>query len=61
MNSPRHTEIGFEDKVCEMLKANGRFFNGPLPYEKGYAYDKLLRDAKRRSRPLFDKLGLHKH
>jgi hypothetical protein len=25
------------------------------------SYDKLLRDAKRRNRVLFDKLGLHKH
>jgi hypothetical protein len=36
-----------------------------LPEGNGYieiiSYDKLLRDAKRRNRALFDKLGIHKH
>lgn len=36
-----------------------------LPDGNGYieitSYDKLVRDAKRRNRVLFDKLGLHKH
>jgi hypothetical protein len=36
-----------------------------LPSGEGYveiiSYDKLLQDAKRRNRVLFDKLGLHKH
>lgn len=36
-----------------------------LPEGNGYveiiSYDKLLRDAKRRNRVLFEKLGLHKH
>lgn len=36
-----------------------------LPGGEGYveiiSYDKLLQDAKRRNRVLFDKLGLHKH
>lgn len=35
-----------------------------LPKGNGYveivSYDKLVRDAKRRNRILFDKLGLHK-
>jgi hypothetical protein len=36
-----------------------------LPDGNGYieiiSYDKLLRDAKRRNRALFEKLGIHKH
>ena len=36
-----------------------------LPEGNGYveiiSYDKLVRDAKRRNRVLFEKLGLHKH
>ena len=36
-----------------------------LPAGNGYveiiSYDKLVRDAKRKNRVLFDKLGLHKH
>ena len=36
-----------------------------LPSGEGYveiiSYDKLLQDAKRRNRVLFEKLGLHKH
>jgi len=39
MSSPRHTEIVFEDGVCETLKANGWLFGGPLPYQPGHAYD----------------------
>lgn len=54
MNSPCHTEIVIEDEVCETLpEGNG--------YMEIISYDKLLRDAKRRNRVLFDKLGLHKH
>lgn len=34
-----HTEEQFEDEVCEVLKANGWLYAGPLPYQKGYAYD----------------------
>jgi type I restriction enzyme R subunit len=34
-----HTEIVFEDEVCEHLKAHGWLCDGPLPYQKGYAYD----------------------
>ncbi len=41
----------------------GYFFT--LPEGNGYveiiSYDKLVRDAKRRNRMLFEKLGLHKH
>jgi hypothetical protein len=41
----------------------GYFFT--LPEGNGYieiiSYDKLVQDAKRRNRMLFDKLGLHKH
>ncbi len=39
MSSPRHTEIVFEDEVCETLKANGWLFDGPLPYQPGHVYD----------------------
>jgi type I restriction enzyme, R subunit len=34
-----HTEERFEDEVCETLKSNGWLFDGPLPYQRGYAYD----------------------
>ena len=34
-----HQEVVFEDEVCTHLKANGWLFDGPLPYEKGHAYD----------------------
>jgi type I restriction enzyme R subunit len=34
-----HTEERFEDEICEALKAQGWLFDGPLPYQKGYAYD----------------------
>lgn len=34
-----HTEERFEDEVCETLKAHGWLFDGPLPYQKGHAYD----------------------
>ena len=44
---------------------DGEGFFKTLPGGEGYveiiSYDKLLRDAKRRNRVLFDKLGLHKH
>lgn len=35
--------------------------SGGQGYVEIISYDKLLRDAKRRNRVLFDKLGLHKH
>ncbi|MFM0069558.1 type I restriction endonuclease [Paraburkholderia sediminicola] len=35
-----HTEEQFEDEVCAVLKANGWLYEGPLPYQKGFAYDK---------------------
>jgi len=34
-----HSEEQFEDEVCEVLKANGWLYKGPLPFQKGYAYD----------------------
>lgn len=34
-----HTEEQFEDEVCEVLKASGWLFDGPLPYQKGFTYD----------------------
>lgn len=34
-----HTEEQFEDEVCEVLKANGWLCDGPLPFQKGFAYD----------------------
>ncbi len=34
-----HTELQFEDEVCEALKNSGWLYEGPLPYQKGYAYD----------------------
>ena len=44
---------------------DGEGYFKTLPGGEGYveiiSYDKLLRDAKRRNRVLFDKLGLHKH
>lgn len=47
----------------ETADKEGYFYT--LPNGNGYieiiSYDKLLRDAKRRNRVLFDKLGLHKH
>ncbi len=39
MTAPIHTEIVFEDEVCEHLKAQGWLYEGPLPYQPGYAYD----------------------
>ena len=39
MSSPRHTEIVFEDEVCETLKTNGWLCDGPLPYQPGHTYD----------------------
>jgi type I restriction enzyme R subunit len=35
-----HTEEQFEDEICEVLKAQGWLIDGPLPYQKGFAYDK---------------------
>ena len=34
-----HTEAQFEDEVCAALKAQGWLMDGPLPLQKGYAYD----------------------
>lgn len=34
-----HTEEQFEDEVCEVLKAGGWLVEGPLPIQKGFAYD----------------------
>ena len=34
-----HTEAQFEDEVCQALKAQGWLLDGPLPLEKGFAYD----------------------
>jgi hypothetical protein len=45
--------------------ADNEGYFATLPEGNGYveivSYDKLLRDAKRRNRILFEKLGLHKH
>lgn len=45
--------------------ADNEGYFSTLPEGNGYieiiSYDKLVRDAKRRNRVLFDKLGLHKH
>lgn len=35
-----HTEEQFEDEICEVLKAQGWLIDGPLPFKKGFAYDK---------------------
>lgn len=35
-----HTEEQFEDEICEVLKAQGWLVDGPLPFQKGFAYDK---------------------
>lgn len=46
-------------------QADGEGYYRPLATGNGFveiiSYDKLLTDAKRRNRMLFDKLGLHKH
>ena len=34
-----HTEAQFEDEVCQALKDQGWLMDGPLPYQKGFAYD----------------------
>ena len=34
-----HTEEQFEDEVCEVLKASGWLYEGPLPYQKSFTYD----------------------
>jgi hypothetical protein len=45
--------------------ADNEGYFAPLADGNGYveimSYDKLIRDAKRRNRMLFEKLGLHKH
>lgn len=47
-----------------LQSVDGEGYFRTLPGENGYveiiSYDKLLRDAKRRNRVLFEKLGLHK-
>jgi type I restriction enzyme R subunit len=35
-----YTEEQFEDEICEVLKANGWLYEGPLPFQKGFAYDR---------------------
>lgn len=35
-----HTEEQFEDEICEALKVQGWLVDGPLPFQKGFAYDK---------------------
>ena len=35
-----HTEEQFEDEICEVLKVQGWLVDGPLPFQKGFAYDK---------------------
>lgn len=39
MTAAIHQEVVFEDEICAHLKAHGWAFDGPLPYEKGHAYD----------------------
>ena len=39
MTAPIHQEVVFEDEICAHLHSNGWAFDGPLPYEKGHAYD----------------------
>ena len=39
MSAAIHQEVVFEDEICAHLKAHGWAFDGPLPYEKGHAYD----------------------
>ncbi len=34
-----HTEAQFEDEVCQALKDQGWLMDGPLPCQKGFAYD----------------------
>lgn len=34
-----HQEVVFEDEICRHMLAHGWTFDGPLPYEKGHAYD----------------------
>ena len=47
------------------VSVDGEGYFRTLPSGEGYveiiSYDKLMRDAKRRNRVLFDKLGMHKH
>ncbi|WP_229262095.1 type I restriction endonuclease subunit R [Duganella guangzhouensis] len=35
-----HSEEQFEDEICEVLKVYGWLIDGPLPFKKGFAYDK---------------------
>jgi hypothetical protein len=59
------------ESLCDQMEMNyhksvdGEGYFKTLPGGQGYveiiSYDKLLRDAKRRNRVLFEKLGLHKH
>lgn len=34
-----HQEVVFEDEICGHLKGHGWVFDGPLPYQPGFAYD----------------------
>ena len=56
-------KLQMEMNYYASVDADGYFRT--LPSGEGYveiiSYDKLMRDAKRRNRVLFEKLGLHKH
>jgi len=39
MHAAIHTEERFEDEICAILQASGWLFDGPLPFQPGYAYD----------------------
>ncbi len=41
MTAAIHQEVVFEDEVCDHLKAHGWTFDGPIPYQKGHAYDAM--------------------
>ena len=59
------------ESLCDQMEMNyhksvdGEGYFKTLPGGQGYveiiSYDKLLRDAQRRNRVLFEKLGLHKN
>ena len=39
MTAEIHQEVVFEDEICAHLKNHGWLFEGPVPYQKGFAYD----------------------
>ena len=41
MTAAIHQEVVFEDEICAYLKAHGWTFDGPIPYQKGHAYDAM--------------------